>query len=816
MEMHPSALGPLPPLRPRLAPLAILTLLFGIQLPGHVFHELNRTLGGPGAAEVRRLAGSLTGRMLTAELGPEGKVSVPASWMARRAGRRSPPASLLVFVDGRRVPHFIGDPARPSAEPYAYYRSRRASALFVRCPEGQGCAEALVAVADARLAVALLRSRLGRLPGHAWAVASGLLLWTVAAAWATWRLSPRGAWIVTAAALLVLASWVGFRLQSTSGSLPLLVLEACALGTVLLLRLRRPLRDGLAAAWTAAASPRTDTRARLARAGFLAAASCAVAVPYVVTGVSWYPADKDDSFLYLRGASRLLADGSLLEGMTRREAWVYSIYPLGLAALSQLAAVHPMVAYRWLGYAGAALLPAAMGLFAYAATKSLRTALLACGIAGLWGGLAGYVWLAREAVPAILHQRPPPLLNDDYFEPRFLGEYAGPHSELTAYVCRVPLYPREAGLLLFWPALGLVYGGLPRPGTRRILGFAALVVATTAVYPYYGIPGLLVLAGISLPAAFHGGRLDLRRLGFALTVCVAAGLVVVALADLLVRLHKGPDGLFAYLVALWGRPPERPAILSPVKFTLARVVGGHFFMAAAMFLAWRAAGPERTRRLRAWKGWTLFLPCAALACLAGVLARFEVPGRFLDPYGWIVPWRTLVEPVMVLGAAVAVGALADHLRRSRRFYLAAPLLLAPVFSPMHWTVNADLYLREEAERAWGRGRNRALYEEYARLGTAWLGKLKLREPVLVEARYVGPLEAALGVRALGAVAHYEPLVLYSELQGVLDKKRATGEIGDVAALRGGAFERRMAASSAAAAALGPYTILRWAPPAAAP
>ena len=819
-----------PPARARLTCLASLGILFGIQLSGHVLHELNRTLREPTLGEVRSLQPSLAGRVLAVELGADRKVTLPPSWMGRRAERPEPPASLLVFVDGRPAQRFAGDPGRPPREPYAYSRTRRSAALFVRCPEAMACAQTTVVRADARFSTALVRSRIARFPGHAWAVVVGLGLWTLAATWGTRSWPAARAWTMSVASLAALGLWLGLDLQSTAWSPPLLVLESAALAAALWLRLGRALRGRLEAAWAAAVAARRDARAHLARAFFLAAVSGVVAVPYVWTGLSWYPSDRDDSFLYLRGASRLLADGSLLHGATHPDAWVYSIYPLGLAVLSRLAGVHPMVAYKWLGYAGAALLPAAMGIFAYAVSRSLRTALLACWIAGLWGGLAGYVWLAREGVPALAQHRALPLLNDDYFEPRFLGEYAGPHSELTAYVCRVPLYPREAGLLLFWPALGLAYAGLPRPGTRRILVFAFLTVASTAVYPYYGIPGLLVLAGISAGTAWRGlGRDERPGLWPILAIAVGTALVVLGLADLMVRLYKWPGGLFGYLAELWHRPADGLGPVGPVRFTLPRVLGGHFFMIAAVGLAWllRARyaaghpGEPGAHRPRRWPGWWLFLPSLALAAAAGVLARFEPAGRFLDPYGWIVPWRTLVEPLIILGTALSVGAIADHLRRARRGYLAIPLLLVPVVSPMHWTLNADRYLREAAERPYGRGRNQALYDEYARLGTQLLGKLKLREPVLVEATYVGPLEAALGVRAVGTIADYGPLVVYSEyaeMQEALERKRASGEIGDLAALRGGAFERRVARARATAplARLGPYTILRWTPPPSAP
>jgi hypothetical protein len=812
--------------RARLLSLGVLGLIFGVQLSGHVFHQLNRTLRGPDLAEVRTVP--VPGRILDVDLGPDRKVTLPSAWLGRRGDRPDPPASLLVFVDGRPVHHFAGDPGGTTRDPYAYSRTRRSTALFVRCPEDRACAQATVVLADVRFSAALTASRLRRFPGHAWALVVGIALWIATAAWATRLWSAAAAWRAAAAALLALSGWLALGLQATAWSLPILVVEAAALAVALFLRLARMSATWLRSRWAVAASPRQDARAQLARALFVAGLCAIVAAPYVWTGLSWYPADRDDSFLYLRGASRLLADGSLLHGAINPDAWVYSIYPLVLAALSRLAGVHPMVAYKWLGYAGAALLPAAMGLFAYAVSRSLRTALLACWIAGLWGGLAGYVWLAREGVPALIEHRAPPLLNDDYFEPRFLGEYAGPHSEITAYVCRVPLYPREAGLLLFWPALGLAYAGLPRPSTRRLLVVALLIVACTALYPYYGIPGLLALAGICLATAWRERARGSRAAWPLLAIAVGAGLAILGLADLMVRLHKSPAGLLPYLAELWRRPPEEFAPAAPVRFTLPRVLGGHFFMAAAVAAAWavRAGrGREWSREARAvlkqWPGWALFLPSLALAAAAGILARFELPGRFLDPYGWIVPWRTLVEPVIVLATAVSVGILADHLRRARRFYLAAPLLLLPVVSPLHWTFNADRYLREAALRPYGRGRNQALYDEYSRLGTALLGRLRLREPVLVEARYVGPLEAALGVRAVGAVAQYEPLIVYSEyaeMRDLLDRKRAAGEIGDLAALRGGAFERRLALSRASVplTRLGPYTILRWTPPPSAP
>jgi len=806
--------------RARLIALAVLASAFAVQLSGHVLHQLGRMLREPGLAEIRALQPSLPGRVIDAPLQGDGKVVLPAAWMGGTADRPRPPSSLLLFVDGRPAHHYRGDPGGAAKAPYGYSRGPRSWPLFVRCPEDRPCATATLVRADARFAAAVALSRLRRSPLHLFALLAGLALYAAAAAWATRGWSPVQAAWGTAAALMALGLWLSLGLQATAWALPVLAAESLAFAAPLAARGAGAAQAGVRAAWAVASSDRRDARAFLARAGFIAATSFAVAAPYIWTGLSWYPADRDDSFLYLRGASRLLADGSLARGAADPSAWVYSLYPLALAALSRLFGVHPMVAYKWLGYAGAALLPAAMGVFAYAVSRRLRIALLACWIAGLWGGLAGYVWLAREAVPALLEGRAPPLLNDDYFEPRFLGEYAGPHSEITSYVCRPPLYPREAALLLFWPALGLAYAGLPRPRAGRLFVFAALTTACTAVYPYYGIPGLLALLALSV-LAVRGGPGERPRARWPVAaIALFAVVAVVGLADLMVRLHKSPGGLAAYLAELW-RTPAQDFVPSPsLRFTLARVLGGHFFMALAVAAAW--ALESGRRRLPAWPGFVLFLPSLFLAVAAGVLARFAFFGRFLDPYGWIVPWRTLVEPVIVLGAAIGMAAVADRLGRERRRYLAVPLLLVPALSPLHWTVNADRYLREASARPYGRGRNQELYEEYARLGTALLGRLRLHEPVLVEAPYVGPLEAALGVRAFGAVAQYEPLIVYSEypeMQRLLDRKRAAGEIGDLAAVQGGAFERRLLArseSNAAVSRIGPYTILRFSPPPSLP
>ena len=138
--------------------------------------------------------------------------------MGRRAERPEPPASLLVFVDGRPAQRFAGDPGRPPREPYAYSRTRRSAALFVRCPEAMACAQTTVVRADARFSTALVRSRIARFPGHAWAVVVGLGLWTLAATWGTRSWPAARAWTMSVASLAALGLWLGLDLQSTAWS----------------------------------------------------------------------------------------------------------------------------------------------------------------------------------------------------------------------------------------------------------------------------------------------------------------------------------------------------------------------------------------------------------------------------------------------------------------------------------------------------------------------------------------------------------------------------------------------------------------------
>ena len=151
----------------------VLGLLFGLQLGTHVLRELDRTRRGPGAGELRALRPSVPDGILVVDLtaaartaggSSEIKIPLPESWISGSAERPRPPASLLVFVDGRPVRHVLGDPGGESAVPLAFYNAPRTRSVIVRCPATAACREAIVARKTPAFRLALARSRLERSP----------------------------------------------------------------------------------------------------------------------------------------------------------------------------------------------------------------------------------------------------------------------------------------------------------------------------------------------------------------------------------------------------------------------------------------------------------------------------------------------------------------------------------------------------------------------------------------------------------------------------------------------------------------------------
>jgi hypothetical protein len=807
--------------------LAVSAILFAVQVSTHAVHQLNRTLRGPTAGEVLDLRRWVPERIQVLDLTSADRRSAGSSdiraplargWIPGPPAPPRSPRQVLVFIDGMPVPRLDAEPEPPPETTFAYYRSRQTGVLLVRCAPSDACREAILARNDWLFDVALARLRLARSPRHLVLalIAGGLWLAVAAAGHAG-----RSLFLLGTMALVLLA-WLGLRLYAWPWAAPLLALEALAVSFPRVWPLVRGLAAKLTTSWLGAVSPRTDAAARLSRGPWIAAAAAALAIPHVLFGRSWYPVNSDDSFVYLHGASRLLTTGSLLEGITEPSAWLYSAYPLCLAALSKAAAVHPMVAYRWLGYAAAALLPGALGTFAYIVTRRLRVALLACWVGALWAGLAGYVWLVSDGLPSVLRLEAPALIWDDYFEPRFLGEYRGPHSEITSYLCRPPFYPREAGLVIFWPALGLLYAGLPRPGVRRILAYALTTVLASAVYPYYGIPAVIALATVTaLEVARLSWVRDAKAVGLRLGLLGLAAAAVVGLADLLIRHHKSPAGLLAYLVTLGTAPIESLRSYPSLRFEVSSLLGGHAFMLLAMGLGALLAERDHARsrgdqsrgdwraRLSTWRGGPLFLASLLVALAAGLLSTASTRvQQLLGPYAWIVPWRSLVEPVLVLGTALSLDRILAHLGRPRAL-LATLVLLVPCLSTVHWMVNADLFLRRAATLPYGRGPNRALYDDFTRYGTQVLGRTTLREPLLVPPDTAPYVRAAFGLRAVAAAGPYRDLTA-PERRAALMEMEGQGEIGDVIVLSTDPALRDLQASGDAVfvTAFGPYSVLR--------
>jgi hypothetical protein len=681
----------------------------------------------------------------------------------------------------------------------------------LRC--AAACRELELVRPTARLRVALLWLRAGgtRSAASGWAVAALLGLLAVGWSLSRWPSAPLS-WLAPAATIAA-ALW------PTEVTGPSLAALAATLGSPALASLvsaiGRPARE----LWRISLGERKDAAAQLARVALLVAVGTLLAVPRMLAGRAWHPSAGDDVLYYLFGASRLLTTGSLSEGLLDVRRWYYSSFSALLAVVSVAAGRHPMVAFRWIGYAGCALLPLAAAAFAWIAGRSYRRALLTCFIASAWGGLAGYAWLAQDALPRLLSGRLPRLMETDYYEPRFFGEYAGPYSDLVSYLSEVPFYPREAGLLLFWPGLALLYRAAPRIGLRSILGFGAFATAATTVYPYYGISAGIALASLVLlelrgsqgaDAAGHGRPV---RLVAMLSLVAALAAVGAALVARYRRLS-----LLDYLHILWTGPIGLNPRNAVMEFEPGRLLSSHFFLLLVLFLGWRSSnGAGRLRQLRAWPAAPLLAAGLTVALGIGALCSLNDRAYLLfTVYRWVIPWRCLVEPALLFLAASALERL--WLEGGARRWLW--LLVLPCLSPLHWTINGALFLEQAKDTQHWRGESHLLYDEYAEIGRRLLGRVRIREPFLLEGsplRYGNFVQAALGVwdaeNLAGDPGHptreLDFLLDPGREQELLDAIRA-GRVGDVGALRDGEFRSRARAKLGAeeVAAFGPYVLLR--------
>ncbi len=799
------------------AAFASVTLTLLLQLVPLALARMERELGPRTVAELTAAAGpdarlraDLTGADRPENRPDLRRVPLPDPWR-EAGGKRRAPESLLAFVDGQAIPFSYREPLQWPADrgpTLAYYLSPRRANLIVRCGPLSHCAELFVVRDSLWLRVELLQRRLRSSPR--WALALlGLPILCVAlgaaGAWA-WRLPD---WAFPAIGAALVATWFGAGLDANPEATTWFLLEAVALAIPLLLR---PLRAAAVALWQASQAEQPSTRRALAGLALVTAPAFVAALPRLWFGRSWSPSDQDDSFLYLFASSRFLSTGSLLEGLSRPGAWVYSAYPALVATIAGLTGAHPMRLYLRAADLGAVMLPLCLGLLAWVYSKRVSVAMAACWIAGAWGGLAGHAWLVTEALPALLSGRSPPLVETDYYTPDFFGEYAGPHSEITAYLCDPPFYPREVGVALFWLALVVALKGR---GAQVLLGVTALGVSSFAVYPYVGL-SVLILFAACVPAP------PLRKGGWPLggAVVAAAGLLtlgMLGLSDLFIRNYLEPAGLGAYLFGLWSgasTPPASP----PYDFRLSRVLSGHFFILGTVGLgAWLTRTTTNERVQLRGLARTLTLLGLVLALVSGVAAGLEPRfWRLFSLQRWIVPWRTLVEPFLVVLGALALERCLRFLWHEGWRAAAVAMLLLPCVSPLHWTFNSWRY--RGTARGSGLEDRRALYDEFAGYGTQVLGRLRLREPLLVES---APLvlgdyaQAAFGVttvnnvRAMTSGARPNPL-LEPAAETRLRAASERGDVGDVMLLSGSEPWRRLSSTSAWAelTTLGRFVVLR--------
>lgn len=800
---------------PPSAAAALLAVVFAVQVAVHLVIVLSRTLHQPTLtevlAEVRPGSPLLVRARLAAveDRGPDGwKLGLPDGWIAGDTPAEwRPPRTedLLVYLDGRSVHVYPGDPRRGD-ESHAYYRSPRTRSLHLRCAEGRTCRDVVVVHAtpafDARMAAARLR----RLPLFAVCGVLAVLGASFVAGWRVWRGDrPPSFW--AAAALGSALAFGVLRLWTLDAFGAALALQVLALGWPAFAAVAAPAGPPVRRLLALADGDGTGAAAWASRAAVGAVVLTVVALPYVLTAGSWYPAARDDSLVYLFAASRFLASGSLWDGVADPRSWTYSAYPLVVAAAARAMGVHPMEVYPALGRWGAVLLPAAMAAFAYVFTRRFRVALLAAWIAGLWGGLAAYLWFGQEALPSLVQGVGWPVLGEDYHEPRFLGEYTGPHSELASYMSRTPLYPRDLGLALLWPGIALLY-----VGTWGALAVAALCAgAAAAVYPYYAAPAAFAFALSALLTARRLHREGRRAAAWLLVGSPVAALALFGvLLDPIVRAYKHPAGLVAYLFVSWDAPVA--ARHAPLVFSPVRLLSGHVFMLLAIALARRAArdvvGQDPRRRLLAGAS---AVASVGLGILSLASDRLHA---VLGPYAWIVPWRVLLEPLVVVAAAASLEAL--HRTGRLRTPAAVLLLLAGALSPLHWTLNAHLYLVEQARSGRDRGQNASLYRDHARWGSQVLGTVVLREPVAWEQGPPLYARAALGALATGDNPEhplYDPRLAGAFRAGgeaALVERMRRGEIGDVGALADGPFARYALATGACTSLgrFGPHVLLR--------
>ena len=475
----------------------------------------------------------------------------------------------------------------------------------------------------------------------------------------------------------------------------------------------------------------------------------------------------------------------------RPENWRYSAYPLVLATVSRVLGLHPMDAYPWTSVLGALVLVSASGAFAWIATGRFSTALLATWISGTWGGLGFWAWLFERG-PSLVTSGTLRLLDTDYHEPRFFGEFTGPYSELTSYLASAPFYPREAALLPFWLGLALLYRGLqPERRAPSLIAVCALFLVSTALYPYYGLtaPIALGIVAIALGSGDETMR-QRRRWTVRAGALVLAGAVI--LGDLASRAYRGVSAwewLTRFIVAAPVAVEVNKAMPS-MDFVGARILSGQFFLGVAavgaLVFGLRPKDSLSVPQRRA-------VLVTLMVCVAHGLLNHssDYLNMLLLNFRWFVSWRALLSPV----AAVIAALFIEHLvaqARTRSLATLAALTLVPTLSTLLWSYSVTDYLSRTREQSDGRGLMASLWSEYREHGRSWLGRVVIPEPLAIEGATLGERNTASA--AFGIAVHEADRLFKNKAALLPSNLGAPHEMRAVALRKGSAAAVRLEAS----------------------
>jgi hypothetical protein len=651
------------------------------------------------------------------------RLTYPREWLD---GQGQSSAPLAVFIDGRRAAWLQEEPYFEHLGPsriYAYLREPASQSLFVVCREDVQCARVDLIRDDMGARVALAWKSRGDVIPTLTRIALELVLAALLIRFVSVRLSG------LSLAILILAEG-GLALGADPDQEGARAMRALAL--ILIALVFSPALAGLKQflQWCQHVLEQPAGVARLQKGTLFTLVAVLSAWPGLRTVSGWYPGGNHDSQFYLFAASRFLRTGDLVDAIFSPDSWRYSAYPLILALFSRVLGMHPMDAYTWASVLGAVSMTLACGSVAWIATGRVTTGLLATWIAGTWGGLAGWAFLLGSG-QTLFENGLVAALNDDYYEPRFFGEFAGPYSELTTYLTSAPFYPREAGLIPFWLGLALLYRRLrPWPGSRSLITVWALFLISAAMYPYYGLAAVLAFGVAAIGEG--AGDADMRRQRNRTFMASLAMVVpVLVIADLTSRAYRGWS-VWAWLLHFFDAAPialsadnEKPSL----DFLLPRILSGEFFLGISFFGA-LALGLRPKDSLSAPQQRAVM--ASLWICLAhGLLSQASRYFHLLSfNFRWFVSWRAVLTPVLAMVAALFVERLVAGSTSGRARLIVMSLI--PALSGFMWSLGVTDYLARERASGRGRGLMAGLWSEYKAHGSAVLGKVIIPEPMLIE------------------------------------------------------------------------------------